>query len=72
MRGSRNLATTVDADTDDLSGFGSKLFVKRWLAHPLKVGSVIPVELYLAVAEILAYVYRTRQQRGAWRGSAMA
>ncbi len=42
MRGTRNLAATVDADADDLSGFGSKLFVKRWLAHPLKVGSVIP------------------------------
>lgn len=46
--------------------------VARALFKAAKVGSVIPVELYLAVAEILAYVYRTRQQRGAWRGSAMA
>ncbi len=46
--------------------------VARALFKAAKVGSVIPVELYLAVAEILAYVYRTRSTRGAWRGSARA
>lgn len=46
--------------------------VARALFKAAKVGSVIPVELYLAVAEILAYVYRTRAQRGGWRGSARA
>ncbi len=44
--------------------------VARALFKAAKVGSVIPIELYMAVAEILAYVYRTRTQRGAWRGSA--
>ncbi len=46
--------------------------VARALHKAAKVGSVIPVELYLAVAEILAYVVRTRGTRGAWRGSARA
>lgn len=46
--------------------------VARALFKAAKVGSVIPVELYLAVAEILAYVHRTRRQRGAWAGSARA
>jgi len=46
--------------------------VARALFKSAKVGSVIPIELYMAVAEILAYVYRTRLQRGAWRGSARA
>lgn len=46
--------------------------IARALFKSAKVGSVIPVELYLAVAEILAYVYKTRQQRGLWRGSARA
>lgn len=44
--------------------------IARALFKAAKVGSVIPIELYMAVAEILAYVYRTRTQRGAWRGSA--
>lgn len=46
--------------------------VARALFKAAKVGSVIPIELYMAVAEILAYVYRTRQQRGNWRGSVRA
>ncbi len=46
--------------------------IARALFKKAKVGSVIPVELYLAVAEILAYVYKTRIQRGLWRGSARA
>lgn len=46
--------------------------VARALHKSAKVGSVIPIELYMAVAEILAYVYRTRATRGAWRGSVRA
>jgi flagellar biosynthesis protein FlhB len=46
--------------------------VARALFKAAKVGSVIPIELYMAVAEILAYVYRTRRQRGNWRGSVRA
>lgn len=46
--------------------------IARALFKSAKVGSVIPVELYLAVAEILAYVYKSRKQRGLWRGSARA
>jgi phosphatidylethanolamine/phosphatidyl-N-methylethanolamine N-methyltransferase len=30
------------ATADELTGFGNKLFIRRWLAHPLKVGSVAP------------------------------
>lgn len=44
--------------------------VARALHKAAKVGSVIPLELYMAVAEILAYVYRTRAERGSWQGSA--
>jgi type III secretion system FlhB-like substrate exporter len=33
---------------------------------------MIPVDLYMAVAEILAYVLRSRDSRGSWAGSAMA
>ncbi len=33
----------------------------RALASTARVGKVIPVELYAAVAEVLAFVYRTRQ-----------
>jgi flagellar biosynthetic protein FlhB len=44
--------------------------VARALLRRAQVGSVIPVELYVAVAEIIAYVIRTRQTRGHWFGSA--
>ena len=37
-----------------------------------KVGTLIPYELYMAVAEILAFVLRTRGTRGSWEGSALA
>lgn len=46
--------------------------VARALVKTAKVGTMIPVELYLAVAEILAYVLKTRGSRGSWMGSATA
>lgn len=46
--------------------------VARALIKTAKVGTMIPVELYLAVAEILAYVIKTRGTRGSWIGSATA
>jgi flagellar biosynthetic protein FlhB len=46
--------------------------VARALVKTAKVGTMIPVELYLAVAEILAYVLKTRGTRGSWTGSATA
>ncbi len=46
--------------------------VARALHKSANVGSIIPLELYMAVAEILAYVYRTRAKRGSWSGSARA
>ena len=37
------------------------------------IPSVIPVEMYLAVAEVLAFVMRQRERFGAsWRGTAAA
>jgi len=36
----------------------------RALAGQVKVGKVIPMELYVAVAEVLAFVYKLRQRRG--------
>ena len=45
----------------------------RALVASVKVGTMIPAELYLAVAEVLAYVIRQRQKAGAgWAGSAAA
>jgi flagellar biosynthetic protein FlhB len=39
----------------------------------VKVGTMVPAELYLAVAEVLAFVIRQRQRAGAgWGGSAAA
>lgn len=46
--------------------------VARALVKSAKVGTMIPVELYMAVAEILAYVLKTRGSRGSWAGSAHA
>lgn len=46
--------------------------VARALIKTARVGTMIPVELYLAVAEILAYVIKTRGTRGSWIGSATA
>jgi flagellar biosynthetic protein FlhB len=46
--------------------------VARALLKTARVGTLIPVELYMAVAEILAYVLKTRGTRGNWVGSATA
>ena len=46
--------------------------VARALLKTARVGTLIPVELYMAVAEILAYVLKTRGTRGNWAGSAIA
>jgi flagellar biosynthetic protein FlhB len=46
--------------------------VARALVKTARVGTLIPVEMYMAVAEILAYVLRTRATRGSWAGSASA
>ncbi len=44
----------------------------RALVASVKVGTTIPAELYLAVAEVLAFVIRQRQRAGAGLGSAAA
>jgi len=44
----------------------------RALLKTARVGTLIPVELYVAVAEVLAFVFRTRGTRGSWAGSARA
>ncbi len=45
----------------------------RALIATAKVGTVIPVEMYLAVAEVLAFVLKQRERYGArWRGTAAA
>ncbi len=45
----------------------------RALIKTARVGSMIPVDFYLAVAETLAFVLRQRQRHGnAWRGTAAA
>jgi flagellar biosynthetic protein FlhB len=44
----------------------------RALLKTAKVGTLIPYELYMAVAEILAFVLRTRGTRGSWQGSTLA
>lgn len=45
----------------------------RALIKIAKVGTMIPVEMYLAVAEVLAFVMRQREKFGAkWRGTAAA
>ncbi len=46
--------------------------VARALIKTAKVGTMIPVDFYLAVAEILAYVLKTKGTRGSWAGSASA
>ena len=46
--------------------------VARALVKTARVGTLIPIEMYLAVAEILAYVLKTRATRGSWVGSARA
>jgi flagellar biosynthetic protein FlhB len=43
----------------------------RALIKVAKVGTMIPVEMYLAVAEVLAFVMRQRERYGkAWKGTA--
>jgi flagellar biosynthetic protein FlhB len=45
----------------------------RALIKVAKVGTMIPVEMYLAVAEVLAFVMREKQRLGrGWRGTAAA
>jgi flagellar biosynthetic protein FlhB len=45
----------------------------RALVAAAKVGTLIPVELYLAVAEVLAFVMRQRERFGTrWRGTVTA
>jgi flagellar biosynthetic protein FlhB len=45
----------------------------RALIKTAKVGSMIPFELYVAVAEVLAYVMRQRERRGArWQEAMVA
>ena len=44
----------------------------RALLKDARVGTLIPYDLYMAVAEILAFVLRTRGTRGSWEGSALA
>ncbi|MEO7997568.1 MAG: EscU/YscU/HrcU family type III secretion system export apparatus switch protein [Gemmatimonadaceae bacterium] len=45
----------------------------RALIASATVGSVIPVEMYLAVAEVLAFVLKQRERYGmAWKGTAVA
>src|SRR5262249_54334115 len=44
----------------------------RALLKTAKVGTLIPYELYMAVAEVLAFVLRPRGPRGAWQGRALA
>lgn len=46
--------------------------VARALIKSARVGTIIPVEMYVAVAEILAFVIRSRATRGSWAGSARA
>lgn len=44
----------------------------RALLASARVGMSIPVELYMAVAEVLAFVFQQRAARGNWGGSAVA
>ncbi|HEX7243329.1 MAG TPA: flagellar type III secretion system protein FlhB [Longimicrobiaceae bacterium] len=45
--------------------------VARALLASAQVGMMIPQELYVAVAEVLAFVIRQRQARNGWPGSAL-
>ena len=45
----------------------------RAMIKVAKVGTMIPVEMYLAVAEVLAFVMRQRERFGSkWRGTVAA
>ena len=44
----------------------------RALLKTARVGTLIPYDLYMAVAEILAFVIKTRGTRGSWEGSTLA
>jgi flagellar biosynthetic protein FlhB len=44
----------------------------RALLATATIGQAIPVELFVAVAEVLAWVIRTRQTKTAWAGSGVA
>ncbi|MBQ7583197.1 MAG: flagellar biosynthesis protein FlhB [Lachnospiraceae bacterium] len=44
----------------------------RMLYHNVDIGGLIPPELYQAVAEVIAFVYNLREQKGGGRGSRQA
>jgi flagellar biosynthesis protein FlhB len=44
----------------------------RALLASARVGTTIPAELYMAVAEVLAWVFKQRAARGNWQGTATA
>jgi flagellar biosynthetic protein FlhB len=71
--GQRKVAERIKAIAKEA---GVPMIENRPLARALlktaKVGTLIPYELYMAVAEILAFVLRTRGTRGNWQGSALA
>jgi flagellar biosynthesis protein FlhB len=46
--------------------------VARALLASAQVGTMIPAELYIAVAEVLAFVMKSSGTRGNWQGSAHA
>lgn len=71
--GQRKVAERIKAVAKE---HGVPMVENRPLARALlvsaKVGMTIPFELYVAVAEVLAFVLRQRAYRGNWRGSATA
>jgi flagellar biosynthetic protein FlhB len=71
--GQRKIAERIKAIAKEA---GVPMVENRPLARALlktaKVGTLIPYELYMAVAEILAFVLRTRATRGSWTGSTLA
>ena len=49
------------------------ILVARALLASTKVGTMIPVDMYLAIAEVLAFVMRQRQRFGSrWNGTVAA
>ena len=50
----------------------NKPLARALVAAKVQPGTVIPADLYVAVAEVLAFVFRQRAARGGWAGSAYA
>lgn len=50
----------------------NKPLARALLAAKVEPGSMIPAELYVAVAEVLAFVFRRRTSAKGWQGSAVA